>query len=312
MSLSELPRELYQFIFSILRHPGDWINSMRTCKNWKEIIQPIYLKTDFHVMIIERIQSIQTNCKLQPETRKFIVNPMIIDSHFMIDGKFSFYMIPGLYLPFMRYEKHITKIDTSEMLKYYMFKFPNQNKNNTISIQEVSLRNEEYTFKFFNYHQRLAYEINKFYSNNENLIGTDRYDHDMKYLKIFEEKSFPNFLESVTNCLRYFFRKNRSDVCPFCYESHYEMDEAIYGKYMGSTWEDTYPSNMSNSTSNNTILVGGSMNYAIGIDSGSTQTLSNKTFTINPIVNRTITSGTITSGTITSGTITTITNTFHH
>lgn len=316
MSLSELPYELYQFIFPILRHPGDWINSMRTCKNWKEIIQPMYLKTDFRVMMIKWIQ---TNCKLQPKTGKFIVNPMIIDSHFMTDGEFSFYIIPGLYLPFMRYKKHMIKIDTNEMLKYYMFKFPNQNKNNTASIQEVSLREKEYITECFNYRQRLAYEINKFYSDNENLIGTDRYDHDMKYLKIYEKESLLNTFKSVINCLKYFFRKNCSGVCPFCCESHYEMDEAKYGKHMGSTWEYTYPSNKADGhiTLSNTITSGGLSNYACGynpsntitvsgspsnwIDLDSTRTLTNRTFAINPIVNTTIVGGTITDGSVILG-----------
>ena len=317
MSFNELPPDIFSNITSTLIDPKDWINCMGSCKSWKEILYPLYLRTMFRVAIVFKSNDYTSECKfrLKQYEEVLVTNQTLIDCHFMWNFWFDIkiYLVPGLYLPFMSIVDHKIKINTNKMTKYYLFKFPIQNKRISDIIQEISLQKTKYVVTNFNYGEVLIREINTYYNSNSNLIGTSRHRHDLNAVTQFRGDQFLAGSDALC-CLRYFFRKNRQDICPICLQTHYPKDAYSDDKYLGDKWEYSYPieeietfeSSDSSSGENDSVLIGidlggthtigfghnnvaigtathtigfGHNNVAIGI---ATQTLTNKTIMAYP------------------------------
>src|SRR5579872_244497 len=54
MSSTILPNEIIMLISQSLEDHLDWLHSVGTCKQWKEVLYPLYLETDFKVIFIEK------------------------------------------------------------------------------------------------------------------------------------------------------------------------------------------------------------------------------------------------------------------
>lgn len=266
--MDQLPSDLVDQIFAYIDHPYYWINTMSTCKHLRGIIYPMYLAKDFRVMIMTGNDSAHS-CNHVPNQTTLILDPELIDYHFMYTFSIKLYHVPGLYLPFMRsgYNADLY-IDPTEMLVHYTFKFPNYMQNPIISktIQEISLRKFKYTDIEYDYYERLSLEINKYYSKHTELIGESKHKHDIIYLKKLKERSTKNLIEEDRLGLKYFYIQNKGNICLLCGQSHLTYD------HYGRSWDQNY-----NFDPQNNILVGSVSSYGNCITIGSLDTLMNRT-----------------------------------
>jgi|SRR5579872_3492064 len=254
-----LPNEIIPNISKSLLDPQDWMHSMETCKQWREILYPLYLETDFKVIFIER--KYHPSCMIEKICNKYykshmsfylkdiegyymILDPKIIKHHFMLIHQSPIYLVPGMYLPFMeikhnrnaaqyKYKETLgyeLTLNKTNMLDHFMLKFPAPNKHIQDIIQRVRLRKTEYIICKVDYVELFSQQIKIFYTKNPRLIGTITYMKDQQALKVKDEdKTYRHCIDAIH--LFTLFSKNINGNCPFCDEYHNDIYDRAYYTY---------------------------------------------------------------------------------
>lgn len=227
MDNNTLPPELFPIIFHSIPNPVDWINCMSVNTSWYNILFPLYLDTNFHIIFLKKSNIPKCLRELYTTTKKCkITNPTLVYYHFLFDSSTPVFTVKGLYLPFVTLPKsgQIDQLVFSygKYMEHYTFKFPITQPYIFNKIQQISLHNPKFTKSKVNYHQILLSEFNQYYASHPYLINSSKYWNDLNTIKRFEKYPYTQGCLEMTK-LKYYFSQNSTAICPFCHDTHKKL-----------------------------------------------------------------------------------------
>ena len=245
MSQTLLPSEIFEQILRQLLNPIHWIQCMKTCKWWHDIITPIYFDTNFNIFYLENryipkcLKDMYKCEKLGGCDMRMITDPNLIYVFFLYElSDFNvtpLYSVKGLYLPFLEFSTKIkppnskhrlhTRVSNlsfsyGKFMEHYIFKYPVDDPETFKLIQKISrTTDKKYTEIKINYYEILLEEFNNYYDKIPHERESTKYLQDSHALESYRHYPYVRGSREM-GIFRYYFEKNYSKICHFCKKEH--------------------------------------------------------------------------------------------